>query len=186
MSTSYPTKLLLISLLLVTAVCISGCLEEKSEQTTVEIAEMALQTSDLPQNYTLKEKAIKTHDDVSEQTIEKGWKEGYYTIHYNLWNNATNITVIEQHISIFEPGKADDFVKIDLVSNEFATYRELTDPGIGDVSRAFEVSPANEDDVYYILKFSKMNVYEIMYLKGTDKDYNSLKRIAEIAEAKIE
>ncbi|SES64862.1 hypothetical protein SAMN04488587_0319 [Methanococcoides vulcani] len=41
MFTSYPTKLLFISLLLVTAVCISGCLEEKGEQTTIEIADMA-------------------------------------------------------------------------------------------------------------------------------------------------
>ncbi|AKB85876.1 hypothetical protein [Methanococcoides methylutens] len=186
MSGSHPANLLIISLFLVAAVCISGCMEEKSEQTTTEITDMALQSSDFLQNYTLKEKAVKTENDVSEQTIEKGWKEGYYTIHYNMLNNATNITVIEQHISIFEPGKADDFVRIDLVSNEFATYRELSDPGIGDLSRAYEVSPANEDDVYYILKFSKMNVYEIMYLKGTDKDYISFKEIADIAESKIE
>ena len=193
--------ILLIALMVISVGFLSGCNEKKEtedfndnsipsgqELSTIEPSNMILQLSDLPSNYTIKERTERVKSDVSEIAISLGWIKGYY-VRFARVVNIYDTTVIEQFISIYPIENISKILtSIPRVSNETIIFDELSKPNIGDDSQAYRVTAKDEygtETKYYMIEFIKMDVYEGLYMSGTTTDYEMLKDLAKIAVGKI-
>ncbi|MCK9592934.1 MAG: hypothetical protein M0Q91_13095 [Methanoregula sp.] len=162
---------------------------------TIEPSEMALQLSDLPDNYSIKDRSELVGSDVIKEAVDLGWKKGY-TVNF-VRGNFTRLegTSIEQGISVYPienmykvlslqrnlaakyyaNGTADDSVIIDDFSN----------PGIGDQSQAYRITLKSDNSKSYIIDFIKKDVFESLRMSGSITDYETLKDLAKTAAAKI-
>lgn len=161
----------------------------KIELTKKEPSELALTLSDLPDEYTIVERTERTKSDVSKEGLELGWKKGYYVRFAKVdKDNPYMVTVIEQLISIYPAENISKVIVLPTESSENRTYEELSNPGIGDKSRAFRITVKDEfgeEKRVYMIEFIKKDVYEALYMHGTVTDYELLKEIARKAAEKI-
>ncbi|MBU4075927.1 MAG: hypothetical protein KKI06_04365 [Euryarchaeota archaeon] len=190
------TQILLV-LLLITMVFLSGCTQQtttapetnkeqpKAKLSSLEPSSLILQLSDLPSNFSIKERTERVSSDVSENARNLSWKKGYY-VRFAKGETLLDITVIEHTISIYPIDNISKVLDIPMESNEDVTFDELSNPNIGDKSRAFRVTEKSGLETRYnFIQFNKMDVHETLYMRGTSTDYELLKDLAKKAEAKI-
>lgn len=202
------------ALILVTVlICSSGCLDTlvgeppyTTETTAVptvpttetprlpeQSSDMALQPADLPSDYILQDRSVMALPEVSQLARELGWQQGYYVSFYRRISNTNDITRIRQSVSIFSSENINGVFlleKEELKNQQVspgARY-EIPFPAIGERSIAFrETNPIDpERPVTYTVIFTKKNVYEKLTMSGTNTDYETLKRLAQRADALVQ
>jgi hypothetical protein len=164
----------------------------ESRTATVEPSAMALQLSDLPDGYIIKERSDVVYADLNPLARDEGWKKGYYVAFYRMDVRNYDITGISQQISIYPLDRVRiifDDVKTSLQSraNTSVTVTELPFPKTGD--RTIALRTVNANDPYgimtYTLVFTKKDVLEQIEMRGTTTDYEVMKDIAARAAQKI-
>jgi len=190
------SKILLI-LGILAIVLVAGCtsetgqkvstnLETKPRITTLEPSQLALQLSDLPSNYSIKERAERVKSDIIQEAINIGWQKGYYVKFVRL-ENLLDYTTIEHGISIYPIENISKVLAIPRYPEEGFVVEKMSKPNIGDDSNAFRITTKDEYGTeyrYYMIEFIKMNVYEYLLMMGITTDYELLKELARKAEAK--
>ena len=156
-------------------------------------SDMALQLSDLPSDYILQDRSVMALPEVSSLARQLGWQQGYYVSFYRRISNTDDITRIRQSINIFS---ADNINGVFLLEKEGLKDQQISPgsryeipfPAVGERSIAFrETNPLDvERPVTYTVIFTKKNVYEKIIMSGTNTDYETLKRLAQRAEALIQ
>lgn len=189
----------LLALLLI-IVTLSGCVQQNKEQkvpltesskvalSTLEPSDMALQLSDFPGNFAIKERTERVKSDVREDAIDLGWKKGYYVRYARIGDSILDVTVISHFISVYPVENVSKVLNLPKKSDKNITYDELSKPNTGDNSRAFRITTKDEfgtEEKYYQIEFVRMDVYVSLYMVGTTTDYELLKGLAKKAEAKI-
>lgn len=153
-------------------------------------SEMVLQLSDLgASNWTVEERGVRTKSEMQEDDLEKGWKTGYRISYIIIREqDLSNVTIVENYMSIY-PIENISNVLIPRESDEDLTWENLPDPKIGNQSRAFRVtikdSSGNPNEVYFMIEFVELNVYESLLMHGKSTNYEFLKNLAEKVEKKI-
>jgi len=158
--------------------------------TTKEPSELALQLDDLPDGYKVSERGERLKSDVSEKGINWGWKKGYYAYFLNQdENNVFMYTKIEQLNSIYPIENITHVINHDWFEDiEALTVEELSDPKIGDESRAWRIKAEDESLTYtmYRIDFIKYDYYTMLQIWGTTGvDYELLKELAQKVADKI-
>lgn len=151
-----------------------------------ELSEMLLELGDLPQGYTLVEQGERIKSDVSQESVELGWKEGYYADYIK--TGTYEFTEIDHYNSVYPLENISRFLYAPMENTENSAYDELSKPNIGDDSRAYRVTMTTGGVKYtgYAIEFIKMNVHNMLYILGTEGvDYELLKDLARIVESKI-
>jgi hypothetical protein len=198
-------------LVIIFFVCSSGCLSTQSEKSaalpepiptllptpeskisTISPSAMALQLTDIPSDYILKDRSVMVFPEVTQLTRDLGWRQGYFVSFYRINKEKDDQTGIRQSINIFpieNMNKVFSIEKEDMKSraDRSGTIYEIPFPTIGDASIAFRGTDANDPDnfVVYSVLFTKKNVFEKITMKGTSTDYEVLKDIAQTAAEKI-
>jgi hypothetical protein len=164
----------------------------ESKVATVEPYAMALQLSDLPDGYIIKERSDVAYADLNPLARDEGWKQGYYVAFYRMDVKNYDITGITQQISVYPLDRIRiifDDAKADLLSRENTsiTLTELPFPKTGDMTVALRTVDANDPYgiMTYTIVFTKKDVLEQIEMRGTTTDYEVLKNIAAIAAQKI-
>ena len=73
-------------------------------------------------------------------------------------------------------------------ADNYTSYDSLSDPLIGDESKAYKVISIDEyglESIYYQIEFRKNNLLYTLQMYGTRTDYNLLKELAGKTEAKL-
>lgn len=176
---------------------IAGCTSQApaaSKTSTIEPSEIILQPSEIPVNFTLLEKGERNVSDMSEWSLDHGWKKGYYAVFLNNDPNAIPGTVIEQYISVYTaenitlivPDTVSGWKNWTVEENDAnLSFEELSLPAIGDSSAAMKVTNTSDMSQMYSVSFTKKDVYQQFMTNGTATDYETVKQLAGIAAAKI-
>jgi hypothetical protein len=164
----------------------------ESETSTISPSAMALQLTDIPSDYILKDRSVMVFPEVTQLTRDLGWRQGYFVSFYRINKEKDDQTGIRQSINIFpleNMNKVFSIEKEDMKSraDRSGTIYEIPFPAIGDTSIAFRGANANDPNnfVVYSVLFTKKNVYEKISMSGTSTDYEVLKDIAQSAAEKI-
>jgi hypothetical protein len=194
-------KYLLFIVLLVVVVMTAGCVSENKnvvltptqtpeiKLSTIEPSEMALQLSDLPQGYVLKERVETTESGLGVN--DSGWLKGFSVTFDKMDSTNMKLTIIRQRISIYSIDKINSPMSIartNLVKTSDPSFPLgiLSDPKIGDSSQAFKIKVSSENFPYaYSISFVKKDVFEDIVMISDSIDYELLKDLAKKAAAKI-
>ena len=158
---------------------------------TIHPGGMALQLTDVPPDYLIKDRTVIAYAEVSQLAHDLGWQQGYRATFYSMNREKDDITGIRQSISVYPPeniGKVHDLETEGILSSRNGTTRHaIPFPRIGDQSIAFrETRIANPMDIaVYTVIFSRKNVFETITMGGTTTDYEMLKEVVRKAADKI-
>jgi hypothetical protein len=197
--------LVFMAVFLIVSAGIAGCTTSTSQPppaasgvpvqklSTASPAEMALQPSEVPGNFTLLEKGERNVSEMRGWALDHGWKAGYYTDYQKNDGISPSGAIIEQVISVYPAENITLIVPdtVSLVKNWSAedpgnvTVEELSIPAIGDSSTVLKVSDKRENSPWYMIALVKDDVYEQFYTNGTAADYETLRHLAGVAVAKI-
>ena len=193
--------LLLVTFLVIASVSFAGCTTQtppaspvpNNTLSAIEPSQMILSSSELPANFTLLEKAERNVSEMRAWSLDHGWKKGYYATF--LKNDpAQPGTVFEQVISVYPkenitliiPDTMSSFKNWTLEETSAnLTYEVLPVPGIGDASGALKISDTGDNTQWYLITFVKKDVYQEIVTNGTAADYETLRKLAGSAAAKI-
>ncbi|MCK5176978.1 MAG: hypothetical protein KAQ92_04595 [Candidatus Aenigmarchaeota archaeon] len=165
----------------------------KMKNTKLKPPGLVLNLNDLPPNYTMVEekpilKSEMENADIPQVSLK--WEEGYIASFMKREN--LDIFAIGQRIYIYS--SADDLKEVDFSDgftflkeeNPSSTYEEIP-CDIGDECISWKIISSINDKgdktIIYALQFSKMNVYEDIFV--FDLDHDLLVDLAKKAEAKI-
>jgi len=156
-----------------------------------DLSTIILSVNDFPtgENWTLKDRIERGKSDVSDEGLALGWKRGYQASYLrgNLEFGNLDYSRLDMYISEYPPENIS-LAFLNPSEDNGTIYDSLSNLKIGDSSRAYKAIYIDEfgtEDYYYIVEFTKMNVYERLDLSGTRVDYELLKELAKKAEAKI-
>jgi hypothetical protein len=194
------TLIILVIFLIFLSVGIAGCSSQTpsaspvpdKKVSTIEPSQMALQLSDLPVNFIVLEKGERNISNMRSWAVDHGWKKGYIATYQR--NNQSSLpgTIIQQVISVYSaenitlivPDTVNTWKNIS-AEEKNVTIEELTLPTIGDSSSSLRAYDTSDNTQEYLIAFVKDDVYEQLYTNGTVTDYETLKKLAGIAAAKI-
>jgi len=208
----YHMKIRLIALMLIVQLAIlsAGCLSPapisppqqitqaattptpETTSATIPPGDMALQLTDVPPDYLLKDRTVMTYGEVTQLARDLGWRQGYRVTFYRMNREKDDLTGIYQSISVYPP---ENMVKVYAVETEGilsgkngSTRYEIPFPAIGDKSIAFrEIRGGDlQDFAIYTVIFKKKNVIETITMGGTTTDYETLKEVVRKAAARIQ
>ena len=164
----------------------------ESRTATVEPSAMALQLSDLPDGYIIKERSDVAYADLNPLARDEGWKQGYYVAFYRMDARNYDITGISQQISIYPLDRIriifeDVKTSVQSRANTSVTLTELPFPKTGDRTIALRTVDANDPYgiMTYTIVFTRKDVLEQIEMRGTTTDYEVLKDITARAAQKI-
>jgi hypothetical protein len=163
----------------------------ESKTSIFTASDMALQLTDIPADYFLRDRSVMISPEVTQLTRDLGWMQGYFVTFDRTGRIKTDQTRIHQSISIFPQenmNKVFTLEKEDLLhgGNSPAEPDEIPFPAIGDrssASRTKDMPVAGQ--ITYTVIFTKKNVFERITITGTSTDYEALKSIVQTASAKI-
>jgi hypothetical protein len=202
----------LIAIALILVVGVSGCLDRLYERpvpiptptplpvitpvpespgSTIVPSEMALQLTDLPSDYFLRDRTVIAYDEMPKINRDLGWRQGYFVSFYRMNLRNEDLTGITQTIAVYPLEKMNPLFSVekdDLLTHDTLTEQyEIPFPIIGD--RSYAIRETHPDDPYrgvtYTVIFSRKNVFEKITMGGTTTDYETLKDVANKAAAKI-
>ena len=153
---------------------------------------MALQPTDIPSDYILKDRSVMIFPEVTQLTRDLGWRQGYFVSFYRINKEKDDETRIRQSINIFPIENMDKIFSIekeDMKSRAegSGSIYEIPFPTIGDASIAYRSTNADDPNTIavYTVMFTKKNVYEKIIMTGTSTDYELVKALAQKAAEKI-
>jgi len=164
---------------------------QESVSATIPVADMALQLTDLPAEYILRDRSVITSPDVTQLTRDLGWREGYYVTFDRTGRSKNDQTRIRQSINVFPVDNMNKVFTLEKVAlsegqNTFSSPYEIPFPTIGDRSIAYRMTNVPvEGQVTYTVIFTKKNAFERITMAGTSTDYETLKDVVQKAAAKI-
>jgi len=165
----------------------------ENKLSTIELSAMALQLSDLPDGYSIRERSDVSYAEVSPMARDEGWKKGYYVSFYRMNVKNYDITGITQQISSYPLNRMTliyDEVKNNLITRADASVSvtELPFPKTGDRTIALRSMDPNDQYgiITYTVIFTKKDVLEQIEMRGTTTDYEVLKDSAQKAASKIQ
>ena len=159
---------------------------------TIPPGNMALQLTDVPPDYLIKDRTVIAYAEVSQITHDLGWQQGYRATFYRMNREKDDLTGIRQTLNVYPPENMNKVYAIEtegLLSNENGTTRyEIPFPAIGDKSMAFRETRVGDplDLAVYTVIFKKKNVLETITMSGTTTDYETLKTVVRKAVDKIQ
>jgi hypothetical protein len=164
----------------------------ESNLSTAELSETILQPSDLPGNYTVVERRVRSLSDVSPIARNLGWKRGVIVRYQLAGPTAYCGPSIQQIISVYPPENITRALphpqyhkRIAQENNENVLVEELPEPGIGDASTATKITQKEYVCSACLIDFTKNDVYSQIMVYGPAPDCESAKKLAERAAAKI-
>lgn len=199
---SLSSMILLMTCFLILSVGIAGCTSQTPAapavpgtiQSNVEPSEMILQTSEIPVNFSLMEKAARNVSEMNAWALDHGWKKGYYAVYQKNDPNSPLGTVIEQTISVY-PAENITLIIPDTIQgwknwsveeeNANLSVEDLSLPTIGDSSAALKFTDKSDSTQLYVIAFVKKNVYQQFLSNGTAADYEITRQLAGISATKI-
>ena len=159
---------------------------------TIPPGGMALQLTDVPPDYLIKDRTVIAYAEVSQIAHDLGWQQGYRATFYRMNRDKEDITGIRQTINVYPPGNMNKVYAIEtegILSTENGTIRyEIPFPAIGDKCMAFRETRTGDplDLAVYTVIFKKKNVLETITMGGTTTDYETLKAVVRKAADKIQ
>jgi len=158
---------------------------------TIPPGGMALQLTDVPPDYLIKDRTVIAYSEVSQIAHDLGWQQGYRVTFYRMNREKDDLTGIRQSISVYPMENMNKVYAIEsegILSNENGTTRyEIPFPAIGDKSMAFRETRIGDTMglAVYTVIFKKKNVFETISMGGTTTDYEILKEVVRKAADKI-
>lgn len=192
----------LMTCFVIISIGIAGCTSQapsaspvpETKISAIEPAEMILQPSDIPMNFTLVEKGERNASEMNEWALDHGWKKGYYAVYLKTDPGSLPGTVVEQYLSVY-PAENITLIVPDTVSswknmtvepnNVNVSVEELSLPTIGDSSAAMRYFNKTDKSEMYVISFVKKDVFQNFWTNGTATDYETARQLAGIAAAKI-
>ncbi len=164
----------------------------ESPISTIQPSAMALQLSDIPSDYILKDRSDAVYTEQNPISQGLGWEGGYSVTFYRINLEKYDLTGLRQTINVYpirNMNKVFDMAQEDMESgaNGTTAVYEIPLPRIGDQSIAYKTQDSadpNRPGVYSII-FVKKDVFEKLEMGGTTTDYETLKQIANTAAGKI-
>ena len=159
---------------------------------TIHPGGMALQLTDVPPDYLIKDRTVIAYAEVSQLAHDLGRQQGYRATFYRMNREKDDITGIRQTINVYPPENMNKVYAIEtegLLSIENGTTRyEIPFPVIGEKSMAFRETRVGDplDLAVYTVIFKKKNVLETITMGGTTTDYETLKAVVRRAADKIQ
>ena len=153
---------------------------------------MALQLTDVPPDYLIKDRTVIAYSEVSQLAHDLGWQQGYRVTFYRMNPEKDDLTDIRQSISVYPQENMNKVYALEiegLLSGENGTtWHEIPFPAIGDQSMAFRETRAGDplDLAVYTVIFKKKNIFETITMGGTTTDYETLKDVVRKAADKIQ
>jgi len=189
--------IVLMSVFIVLSAGFAGCLSPapatpvpQQKLATLEPSQMVLEPADVPANFTLVERYERNITNMNDWALATGWKKGY-GVYYE--TTGPGVQGLDQVISIYPAENITLIVPQTVrgiknwsMEDTNVTVEELPIPGVGDFSRALQISEKGDPINVYMIAFVKYDVYEELYVNGTTRDYDTLIQIAETAAAKIQ
>ncbi|MHB8163199.1 MAG: hypothetical protein ACYDDV_02500 [Methanoregula sp.] len=165
----------------------------ESNLSTAELSERILQQpSEIPGNYAIVEWKVRDASGVSPIARNLGWKKGFVVRYQEIGSNASYGSSIQQTISVYPLENVNRalpgfryYQKLANENNDSILVDELPDPGIGDASTATKLTQKDYTSSACLIDFVKNDVYEQIMMYGPAPDYETAKKLAEIAAAKI-
>jgi hypothetical protein len=156
------------------------------------IADLALQVSDLPSGFILRDRSAVGYSGISQLDRGLGWQQGYQVSFYHLDRSHGDMTDISQMISTYDPGHINLVYRLRhdalLPAGNNASSYQIPFPIIGDQSAAWRETTGSlpGDITSYNVIFVKNNVFEQITMDGTATDYEMLKTLAQEAAVRIQ
>ncbi|MGD0533832.1 MAG: hypothetical protein ABR999_00115 [Methanoregula sp.] len=165
----------------------------ESQVATVPVSQMALQPSDMPSDYILKDRSDLSYLEMDQMSHDLGWKAGYVVTYYRMNQEKYDMTEIRQVIDLYpleNMNKVFDIEK-DAISSQKTTLTqiyELPCPNMGDRTFAYRTSDTQNllSITTYSIIFTNKDVYEELTMSGTTTDFETLKELAQTATDKIQ
>ena len=153
-----------------------------------DLSKLMLELNDFPEgkDWTLKDRFERAQSDVSKVGIERGWIRGYYSSY--LLGDLDVENMDYSRIDIYVSEYPLENITLSMETQEttnFTKFELLSDPNIGDESKAYKVTDYNLDLVSYWIEFRKYNLKYTVIGSGTRTDYELLKKLARETGAKI-
>jgi hypothetical protein len=204
------TRFIILIFIVQLAVCSAGCLSPapvtlsqqallpettptpESTRATIPPGDMALQLSDMPPDYLLKDRTIIAYSEVSQLAHDLGWQQGYTVMFTRANLEKNDSTGIHQSISVYPPENMNKVYALEteriISSRSGITRIEIPFPTIGDQSIALRETQSMDSRNFavYTVIFKKKNVFEIITMEGTTTDYETLKDVVRKAADKIQ
>ncbi|MFA5221187.1 MAG: hypothetical protein WC391_02730 [Methanoregula sp.] len=164
----------------------------ESPVSTVLPSAMALQLSDIPEDYILKDRADTIYQEQSPLSRDLGWRMGYSVTFYRVNLVRYDLTGLQQIIDVYpirNMNKVFDMAQDEMESRADGTITVYEIPlyRIGDQSIAYKTQDPSDPGhpAIYSILFVKKDVFEKLEMGGTTTDYETLKQIANTAAGKI-
>ena len=199
-------------IVMILAVCSSGCLDsyydrpspsvpqvlapipsQSPESTTaiLSLPEMALQPSDMPDDFFLKDRSVLGFDEIPELNRNLGWWQGYTVEYCRMDLNYDELTRVTQTINLYPLENLNKLFSVEknslLSADTDSNRNEIPFPVVGDRSAAVRETRGKDPDkvITYIVIFTEKNVYEKVTMSGTTTDYEAFLNITRIAVTRI-
>jgi hypothetical protein len=165
----------------------------ESPVATVPVSQMALQLSDMPSDYILKDRSDLTYLEMDQMSHDLGWRAGYMVTYYRMNQEKYDLTELSQVIDLFplaNMNKVFDIKEEDITTQENGTTQiyELPCPNMGEQTFAYRKADTQNplSVTTYSIIFTKKDVYEELTMSGTTTDFETLKELARAAADKIQ
>jgi hypothetical protein len=158
----------------------------------VPVSQLALQPSDMPSGYMLKDRSDISYLETDQMSQNLGWKAGYSVTYYLLNPQQYETTEISQIIDLYPLASMNDVFTISenaVTSQNTGTTQiyQLPCPNMGQQTYAYrETDSQNSLLTTYSIIFIKNDVYEQLTMTGTTTDFETLKELAQTAADKIQ
>ena len=155
----------------------------ESKSATVPASDMALQITDLPADYIIRDRSVMISPEVTQLTRDLGWTQGYFVTFDRSGRIRNDQTRIRQAVSIFPVENMDKVFKLEkeelLHGGDILTGPdEIPFPATGDMSIACRMNDVPvAGQVMYTVIFTKKNIFERITMTGTSTDYETLKDV---------
>jgi hypothetical protein len=165
----------------------------ESPVATVPVSQMALQLSDVPSDYILKDRSDLTYLEMDQMSHDLGWRAGYEVTYYRLNQEKYDMTELRQVIDLYplaNMNKVFDIEEEAITAQENQTTQiyELPCPNMG--QRTFAYREGTTQGPFsittYSIIFTNKDVYEELTMSGTTTDFETLKALAKAAADKIQ
>ncbi|MFZ1897493.1 hypothetical protein [Methanoregula sp.] len=165
----------------------------ESPVATVPVSQMALQPSDMPAEYILKDRSDLTYLEMDQMSHDLGWRAGYEITYYRINQEKYDMTNLRQVIDLYPLANMNNVFNIEtgaITGQENGTTQiyELPCPNMGDRTFAYRENDTQgpRSITTYSIVFTNKDVYEELTMSGTTTDFETLKELARIAADKIQ
>lgn len=163
-----------------------------SPVSTIPVSQMALQPSDMPSGYILKDRSDISYLEMDQMSQNLGWRAGYSVTYYRLNEQQYDLTTVSQVIDLYTLSNMNTVFNVQegaVTAQETGTTQiyQLPCPNMGDQTFAYRKTDSeNPLLTTYSIIFTKKDVYEEVTMSGTTTDFETLKELAQTAAGRIQ